>query len=70
MNSYKNKLDGAKNQAIGAAKETVGKVLGDKDLQAKGAIDRLKGQLQSAEGNIKEAVISASNKIKSALTEK
>lgn len=52
----KDRIDGATNQTKGAMKEAAGKVTGDKTLQAKGTLDKAKGQVQSAVGGAKDAL--------------
>ena len=56
----KDRIEGAANQAKGAAKETAGKVMGDAKLQAEGAADKAKGKVQNAIGGAKDAVRDAS----------
>ena len=46
----KNRMAGAGKKAVGSAKEAVGKVLGDRKLQAKGAVEKTAGSMQNAFG--------------------
>ena len=46
---------GAADKAKGAIKETTGKVTGDKQLQSEGKVDKAKGDLHNAAGNVKDA---------------
>jgi len=40
----------------GAIKETAGKVSGDKELETEGKVDKAKGDLHNAAGDVKDAV--------------
>jgi uncharacterized protein YjbJ (UPF0337 family) len=46
---------GATEKAKGAVKETVGKLSGDKKLQAEGKLDKAKGSAHKVAGDVKEA---------------
>jgi uncharacterized protein YjbJ (UPF0337 family) len=50
------RIKGAANQAKGAVKEGVGKLVGDQKLQAEGKADKVTGKVQSAVGGAKDAV--------------
>ena len=52
----KDRIEGAANQAKGAAKEAIGKVTGDAKLKAEGAADKAKGKVQNAVGGAKDAI--------------
>ena len=52
----KDRIKGAANQAKGAVKVAVGKVLGDAKLQAEGRADKVKGKVQNAVGGAKDTV--------------
>lgn len=52
----KEHLKGAADKASGAAKDALGKALGDRKLQAEGAIDKAKGAAREALGDAKDAV--------------
>jgi uncharacterized protein YjbJ (UPF0337 family) len=52
----KDRIAGSANQAKGAVKEAAGKVTGDAKLQAEGAADKTKGQVQNAVGGAKDAI--------------
>ncbi|MGA9138304.1 MAG: CsbD family protein [Methylovirgula sp.] len=54
-------LKGAADKAKGAIKDTAGKVMGDKKLQAEGKFDKAKGSAHDAVGDVKDAVRKASN---------
>jgi uncharacterized protein YjbJ (UPF0337 family) len=45
---------GAADKAKGAIKETVGKVTGDKELESEGKVDKAKGDLHNAAGDVKD----------------
>jgi uncharacterized protein YjbJ (UPF0337 family) len=51
-------LRGAVNKVKGAVKEAVGKVTGNKKMQAEGKLDRAKGTVQNA-GDAKDRARSA-----------
>ena len=40
----------------GAIKDTAGKITGDKELQTEGKIDKAKGSMHNAVGDVKDAV--------------
>jgi len=52
----KDRINGAADQAKGAVKETVGKVVGDPKLQTDGRADRIKGKVESAVGGAKDTM--------------
>jgi uncharacterized protein YjbJ (UPF0337 family) len=52
----KDRVLGAAHQAKGSAKETAGKLTGDKKLQAEGAGEKAAGKVQNAVGGAKDAV--------------
>lgn len=52
---HKDEIKGAAKQARGNVKEAVGKVTGDRKLQADGAADKVEGSVQKAAGKVKEA---------------
>ena len=54
---------GAADKAKGAIKETGGKVSGDKELEAEGKVDKTKGDVHNAAGNLKDAARDLSKKI-------
>jgi uncharacterized protein YjbJ (UPF0337 family) len=49
-------VKGAADQAKGAIKDTAGKITGDKELQTEGKIDKAKGAMHNAVGDVKDAV--------------
>ena len=49
-------VKGVAEKAKGAIKETAGKVSGDKELETEGKVDRAKGDLHNAAGDVKDAV--------------
>jgi len=49
-------IKGAADKAKGAIKDTVGKVTGDKQMQAEGKFDRAKGAAHQVAGDVKDAV--------------
>ena len=62
MGSTADKVAGYANQAAGNVKQGVGKAVGSEELQAKGAIQKLKGKAQVAVGDVKEKVKEGANK--------
>ena len=56
MSSNSDKIKGSVNSAVGKAKETAGKVINNKNLEAKGLIQEDKGDAQQSEGEIKKQV--------------
>ena len=52
----KEHIKGAANKAKGGVKETLGKMTGDKQMQAEGKFDKAKGAAHSAVGDVKDAV--------------
>jgi uncharacterized protein YjbJ (UPF0337 family) len=52
-------LRGAVNKVKGAVKEAVGKVTGNKKMQAEGKLDKAKGTVQNAAGRVKDKARSA-----------
>ena len=52
----KEHVKGAVDKAKGAIKDVAGKVTGDKELQAEGKADKVKGAAHSAVGDAKDAV--------------
>ena len=63
MKPKKNKLQGARKQAVGIIKEKAGKLVGGSKLEAKGTVERIKGDIQSAVGNLQSAAISGMKKL-------
>jgi uncharacterized protein YjbJ (UPF0337 family) len=51
----KDRIKGSAEQAKGAVKEAVGKVLGDKKLETEGKTDKFAGKVQNAVGGMKDA---------------
>jgi uncharacterized protein YjbJ (UPF0337 family) len=49
-------VKGVAEKAKGAIKETAGKVSGDKELETEGKVDKAKGDLHNAAGDVKDAV--------------
>jgi uncharacterized protein YjbJ (UPF0337 family) len=52
----KDKIKGAGDQAKGAVKVGVGKVIGDTKLQGEGHLDKAKGKIESALGDAKDKI--------------
>lgn len=51
----KDRIEGVAHQAKGAAKEGVGKALGDKKLESEGKVEKNAGKIQNAIGGLKDA---------------
>ena len=49
-------VKGVAEKAKGAIKETACKVSGDKELETEGKVDKAKGDLHNAAGDVKDAV--------------
>ena len=56
MNSTNDKIKGLANQATGQIKQDVGKLVGNPELEAKGAIQKHVGEAQHAVGKTKDAI--------------
>jgi uncharacterized protein YjbJ (UPF0337 family) len=56
----KEHIKGAADKAKGAIKDTAGKVMGDKHMQAEGKMDKAKGAVHEAVGDAKDAIRRAS----------
>jgi uncharacterized protein YjbJ (UPF0337 family) len=52
----KEHVKGAADKAKGVLKETAGKVTGDKKLETKGKVDKVKGDMHKAVGDAKDAL--------------
>jgi len=52
----KERIEGAAQKAVGAAKQSIGKVIGNKRLQADGIADKVVGSTKEAVGKAKDAI--------------
>ncbi|MCW5715597.1 MAG: CsbD family protein [Bauldia sp.] len=52
----KDRIEGSARQMKGAVKETTGKVIGDKKLEAEGKADKAAGKVQNAVGGLKDTL--------------
>jgi uncharacterized protein YjbJ (UPF0337 family) len=52
----KNRIAGSTKEVTGAAKEAVGKVIGDAKLQSDGKTEKAIGKIQNAVGGVNDAV--------------
>lgn len=52
----KNRIKGTAKQAEGAIKESLGKLSGNKSLEAKGKVKKAEGSVQKAFGKSKDAL--------------
>jgi uncharacterized protein YjbJ (UPF0337 family) len=52
----KEHVKGAADKAKGAIKDTAGKIMDDKELQAEGKVDKAKGAVHNAAGDAKDAL--------------
>jgi uncharacterized protein YjbJ (UPF0337 family) len=57
----KDRIKGSAHEVKGAVKEAVGKVIGDKKIQAEGAGEKAAGKVQNAVGGAKDAVRDATD---------
>ena len=48
-------VKGAADKAKGSTKETAGKITGDRELQSEGKLDKAKGDVHNAVGDVKDA---------------
>ncbi|SIR39882.1 CsbD family protein [Pseudacidovorax sp. RU35E] len=60
----KDSVQGNLQQAKGAVKETLGKVTGNKSLQAEGMADKAAGKAQESYGDAKDAAKDAADKLR------
>lgn len=51
-----NRIEGAIDKGVGAAKEAVGKATGNEKLQAEGVIQKIKGDLQNKVGKAQDEI--------------
>ena len=58
----KNRIAGSTKEVTGAAKEAVGKVVGDGKLQSDGKTEKAVGKIQNAVGGVNDAVRDAVKK--------
>jgi len=58
----KDQVKGRVEQAKGSVKEATGKVVGNKDLEAEGKVDKAAGKTQATYGDLKEDVKDAVKK--------
>jgi uncharacterized protein YjbJ (UPF0337 family) len=52
----KDRIKGAAEKAKGAAKEIVGKVIGDSKLETEGKAERAEGKIRNAVGGLKDSL--------------
>jgi uncharacterized protein YjbJ (UPF0337 family) len=55
-------VKGAADKVKGAIKDTAGKMMGDKKMQAEGKFDKAKGAAHNVAGDVKDAVKDASKR--------
>ena len=58
----KNRIDGSIKEVAGAAKEAVGKTIGDAKLVHDGKVDQAAGKIQNAVGGVADAIREAARK--------
>ena len=54
--STKDNVEGKMHQVKGKIKETVGKAVGNPDLEAEGKVEKLEGKVQEKIGDVKKVV--------------
>lgn len=59
----KDQVKGRVEEVKGAVKETTGKIVGNKDLEAKGMVQKVAGKTQAGYGEAKEKVKGAIDKL-------
>jgi uncharacterized protein YjbJ (UPF0337 family) len=52
----KENIKGAAKEAVGTVKDKAGKMLGDRDMQAEGKVDKAEGKARQAVGHAKDTV--------------
>ena len=52
--STKDKIEGTKDQVVGAVKEKTGQLTGNEDLEARGAAQNLAGKVEEKIGDVKK----------------
>ena len=52
----KERIEGAAQKGVGAAKQTIGKAVGNERLQVEGLADKLVGSAKEAVGRAKDAI--------------
>ncbi|WP_420738182.1 CsbD family protein [Bradyrhizobium japonicum] len=57
-------VKGVAEKAKGAIKQGVGKLTGDKEMQAEGKIDKAKGSAHNVAGDVKDAARDAADALK------
>jgi uncharacterized protein YjbJ (UPF0337 family) len=62
MSGMTDKIKGNANEAVGNAKQTIGRLVGSDKLEAEGLAQQSKGTAQKAVGEVKEGVKSTANK--------
>ncbi len=67
MSSTADRIKGLANEAVGNAKQSLGKMAGDEELQAEGALQELKGKAEQLEADAKDAVKKAAAHVKQAV---
>ena len=63
MGSTADKIKGTTNEAIGKAKQDIGKAVDSDKLKGEGAVQEAKGHIQQGIGKAKDAVKNAVDKI-------
>ena len=58
----KNRIEGSIKEIKGAAKEAIGKAVGDAKLQSDGKTEKAVGKIQNAVGGVNDAVRDAAKK--------
>jgi uncharacterized protein YjbJ (UPF0337 family) len=67
MSSTTDKAKGYANQAVGKAKEGIGRATGDANLEAEGDAQQIKGNVQVGVGKIKDAAKEGAKAVDKAL---
>ena len=57
------KMKGKGNEVVGGAKEKFGEVTGDRDMEAEGEAQELKGKTQGAWGDVKDKAEDLKDKV-------
>ena len=65
--SVENKLEGKAKQAVGGAREEVGKAVGNEDMADEGRAQNMQGDFQETMGDVQGKVAGAAKKAKRAI---
>lgn len=67
MSSTTDKIRGTANEAVGSLKRSIGRVTGNRDLQAEGVAQQTKGRTQKTVGEAKDGIRNVADRINKSL---